>query len=64
MGSQLLSYHNLAYMMRVNFLINLQNIDIQYIQKCLIKFVYVLQLSKDLHNSIIEGRFPEYVVSL
>lgn len=34
MGSQLLSYHNLAYMMR---------------------------LSKDLHNSIIEGRFPEFV---
>ncbi|XP_058087438.1 uncharacterized protein LOC131234504 isoform X2 [Magnolia sinica] len=34
MGSQLLSYHNLAYMMR---------------------------LSKDLHTSIIEGRFPEFV---
>ncbi|KAJ4758802.1 Queuine tRNA-ribosyltransferase catalytic subunit 1 [Rhynchospora pubera] len=34
MGSQLLSYHNLSYMMR---------------------------LSKDLHMSIVEGRFPEYV---
>ncbi|XP_078163284.1 uncharacterized protein LOC144558336 isoform X2 [Carex rostrata] len=34
MGSQLLSYHNLSYMMR---------------------------LSKDLHTSIVEGRFPEYV---
>jgi queuine tRNA-ribosyltransferase len=34
MGSQLLSYHNLAYMMR---------------------------LSKELHNSIIEGHFPEFV---
>ncbi|CAI0446267.1 unnamed protein product [Linum tenue] len=35
MGSQLLSYHNLYYM---------------------------LQLSRDLHNSIIQGRFPEYVL--
>ncbi|KAF3772775.1 Queuine tRNA-ribosyltransferase [Nymphaea thermarum] len=34
MGSQLLTYHNLAYMMR---------------------------LSSDLHTSIIEGRFPEFV---
>ncbi|URE44872.1 hypothetical protein MUK42_25132 [Musa troglodytarum] len=33
MGSQLVSYHNLSYMMR---------------------------LSKDLHTSIVEGRFPEY----
>ncbi|MQM00467.1 hypothetical protein Taro_033202 [Colocasia esculenta] len=34
MGSQLLSYHNLAYMMR---------------------------LSRNLHLSIVEGRFPEFV---
>ncbi|XP_064985982.1 uncharacterized protein LOC135585324 isoform X2 [Musa acuminata AAA Group] len=34
MGSQLVSYHNLSYMMR---------------------------LSKDLHTSIVEGRFPEFV---
>ncbi|KAF1871270.1 hypothetical protein Lal_00020062 [Lupinus albus] len=34
MGSQLLSYHNLYYMM---------------------------QLSKDLHSSIVEGRFPKFV---
>uniref|UniRef100_A0A7N2KRE1 Queuine tRNA-ribosyltransferase catalytic subunit 1 n=1 Tax=Quercus lobata TaxID=97700 RepID=A0A7N2KRE1_QUELO len=34
MGSQLLSYHNLYYMMK---------------------------LSRDLHTSIIEGRFPEFV---
>ncbi|KAG8057079.1 hypothetical protein GUJ93_ZPchr0002g25949 [Zizania palustris] len=34
MGSQLLSYHNLSFMMR---------------------------LSRDLHMSIIEGRFPEFV---
>ncbi|XP_042390199.1 queuine tRNA-ribosyltransferase catalytic subunit 1-like isoform X1 [Zingiber officinale] len=34
MGSQLLSYHNLSYMMR---------------------------LSKNLHTSIVEGRFPEFV---
>ncbi|CAL5081526.1 unnamed protein product [Urochloa decumbens] len=34
MGSQLLSYHNLSYMMR---------------------------LSRDLHMSILEGRFPEFV---
>ncbi|KAE8819042.1 Queuine tRNA-ribosyltransferase [Hordeum vulgare] len=37
MGSQLLSYHNLSFMMR---------------------------LSRDLHMSILEGRFSEYVVSL
>nr|XP_029124307.1 queuine tRNA-ribosyltransferase catalytic subunit 1 isoform X1 [Elaeis guineensis]XP_029124308.1 queuine tRNA-ribosyltransferase catalytic subunit 1 isoform X1 [Elaeis guineensis]XP_029124309.1 queuine tRNA-ribosyltransferase catalytic subunit 1 isoform X1 [Elaeis guineensis]XP_029124310.1 queuine tRNA-ribosyltransferase catalytic subunit 1 isoform X1 [Elaeis guineensis]XP_029124311.1 queuine tRNA-ribosyltransferase catalytic subunit 1 isoform X1 [Elaeis guineensis] len=34
MGSQLLSYHNLSYMMR---------------------------LSRDLHTSIVEGRFPQFV---
>lgn len=34
MGSQLLSYHNLFYMMK---------------------------LSRDLHSSIVEGRFPEFV---
>ncbi|KAF3640551.1 putative protein FAM91A1-like isoform X1 [Capsicum annuum] len=34
MGSQLLSYHNLYYMMK---------------------------LSRDLHSSIVEGRFPEFV---
>lgn len=34
MGSQLLSYHNLSFMMR---------------------------LSRDLHTSILEGRFPEFV---
>ncbi|KDP41422.1 hypothetical protein JCGZ_15829 [Jatropha curcas] len=34
MGSQLLSYHNLHYMMK---------------------------LSRDLHSSIVEGRFPEFV---
>ncbi|KAG0494672.1 hypothetical protein HPP92_005666 [Vanilla planifolia] len=34
MGSQLLSYHNLSYMMR---------------------------LSRDLHASIVQGRFPEFV---
>ncbi|PWA69181.1 Queuine/other tRNA-ribosyltransferase [Artemisia annua] len=34
MGSQLLSYHNLHYM---------------------------LQLSRNLHSSIIEGTFPEFV---
>uniref|UniRef100_A0A0A9DEW3 tRNA-guanine(15) transglycosylase-like domain-containing protein n=1 Tax=Arundo donax TaxID=35708 RepID=A0A0A9DEW3_ARUDO len=34
MGSQLLSYHNLSFMMR---------------------------LSRDLHTSIVEGRFPEFV---
>jgi len=34
MGSQLLSYHNLSFMMR---------------------------LSRDLHMSILEGRFPEFV---
>ncbi|URE16169.1 hypothetical protein MUK42_11588 [Musa troglodytarum] len=34
MGSQLVSYHNLSYMMR---------------------------LSKDLHTSIVEGQFPEFV---
>ncbi|XP_044964288.1 queuine tRNA-ribosyltransferase catalytic subunit 1-like isoform X2 [Hordeum vulgare subsp. vulgare] len=34
MGSQLLSYHNLSFMM---------------------------QLSRDLHMSILEGRFPEFV---
>ncbi|XP_061353400.1 uncharacterized protein LOC133298164 isoform X3 [Gastrolobium bilobum] len=34
MGSQLLSYHNLYYMM---------------------------QLSRDLHSSIVEGRFPKFV---
>ncbi|KAL0368850.1 UNVERIFIED_CONTAM: Queuine tRNA-ribosyltransferase catalytic subunit [Sesamum calycinum] len=37
MGSQLLSYHNLFYMMK---------------------------LSRDLHSSIIEARFPEYVYTL
>ncbi|KAG0586949.1 hypothetical protein KC19_2G130200 [Ceratodon purpureus] len=36
MGSQLVSYHNVAYMM---------------------------QLSRDLHNSILEGRFAEFVQS-
>ncbi|WRX31096.1 tRNA-guanine(15) transglycosylase-like - like 2 [Theobroma cacao] len=42
MGSQLLSYHNLYYMMQRVSLLS-------------------LQLSRNLHSSIVRGRFPEFV---
>ncbi|KAJ8433795.1 hypothetical protein Cgig2_025958 [Carnegiea gigantea] len=46
MGSQLVSYHNLYYMMKVHFSVI---------------FNTEANLSRDLHTSIIEGSFPEFV---
>lgn len=65
MGSQLLSYHNLYYMMKVAksqtcvmksiYLIQLKIFQIKLFFVCV-----CVQLSRDLHSSIVEGQFPQY----
>ena len=65
MGSQLLSYHNLYYMMKVQ----IENFHIIFFNISFLPYKWKwislkLQLSRDLHTSIIEGRFPEYVFLL
>lgn len=67
MGSQLLSYHNLSFMMRVCYFLFLLCVILflnflSFLKHCPWSFTYQFQLSRDLHMSILEGRFPEYAL--
>lgn len=63
MGSQLLSYHNLYYMMKVKtyrnyYKFNPWGLNLPSNLKLNISNS---QLSRDLHSSIVQGQFPQYV---
>lgn len=69
MGSQLLSYHNLYYMMKVAkpqlcdeiyLSTTVKIFRTKHLNKIILVF-YFFQLSRDLHLSIVEGQFPRYV---
>lgn len=69
MGSQLLSYHNLYYMMQVQIISCNKMIYYKYMVIILMLWLKlpsfkILQLSRNLHSSIVEERFPKYVLPL
>lgn len=69
MGSQLLSYHNLYYMMQVQIISCTKMIYYKHMVIILMLWLKllsfkILQLSRNLHSSIVEERFPKYVLPL